>query len=91
MTLGEHNALAPGDVVQLDPAAHVSPHTGIFAACFMLITDVKPWGAIGFISIPGVRGEIPGAAHYRASILEMEYIGKAVWVNSPGNVPDATT
>lgn len=67
-----------GDVVQIDPA--VAERDGFFGGCFMLVTEPKPWGAQGFISIPGERGTLPGRAFYRAKFDEMELIGRAVWV-----------
>lgn len=72
--------LSVGDVVQLDPAAHLQSKLGFFAGCFMIVTEVKPWGAQGYISMPGERGESPGAAYYRAKWAEMHLVGKAEWV-----------
>lgn len=76
-------SLRVGDVVQLDPAAHVAPKTGFFGGCFMLVTEPKPWGAQGFIAMPGARGEVPGAAYYRAKWEEMELVGRATWTLAP--------
>lgn len=33
--------IKPGDVVQIDPS-----HDERFGGCFMLVTDVKSWGAV---------------------------------------------
>lgn len=71
--------LVAGDVVQLDPEKHLEGN-GFFAGCFMLVTEVKSWGAQGFICMPGERGTLPGCAFYRAKWYEMERIGRAVWV-----------
>lgn len=72
--------LSAGDVVQLDPEAHLGEKQGFFAGCFMVVTEVKAWGAQGYICMPGTRGEPPGAAYYRAKWEEMEYVGRAQWV-----------
>lgn len=67
--------LAAGDVVQIDPSAG-----GFFPACFMLVTEVKGWGAQGFVSVPKSRDESPGRAFFRATWEQMELVGKATWV-----------
>lgn len=69
-----------GDVVQLNPEFHFGEKQGFFGGCFMLVTEPKPFGAMGFIAIPGNRGEVPGCAYYRANWDEMEYVGKARFV-----------
>ncbi|MBU4609186.1 hypothetical protein IMZ29_01025 [Achromobacter sp. GG226] len=64
-------SILPGSVVQL------SPTTGnpAFAACFMVITDVMPWGAMGYVRVPG-----GGDAYYRAKHEDMTLIGRAEWM-----------
>lgn len=57
------------DVVQLSPADEM------FSACFMVVTEPKPWGAQGYVRVPG-----GGNAYYQAKTENMELIGKAVWV-----------
>lgn len=71
--------LTVGAVVQLDPAHHLGNANGFFAGCFMLVTEVKTFGAQGFVAMPRTRGEQPGQAYYRARWEEMEYIGQAAW------------
>lgn len=68
-----------GNVVQLDPGQHLGEGKGFFGGCFMVVTEVKAWGAQGYIAMPGNRGEPPGLAYYRAKWAEMELIGVAVW------------
>ena len=63
--------LAVGDVVQL------SPTTGNFAACFMTVTEPKPWGAQGYVRVPG-----GGDAYFRAKHEQMTLIGRAEWMRS---------
>lgn len=74
--------LKAGDVVQINPEAHLASN-GFFAGCFMLVTEPKLWGAQGFIAMPGERGTMPGHAYYRAKWEEMEPVGVAAWVPEP--------
>lgn len=64
--------LEVGDVVQIDPK-----HDTVFGGCFMVVTEPKSWGAQGYCSSPG----LDGLAYYRCKFENMEYIGKAEWVN----------
>lgn len=75
----EGDVLEVGDVVQISPEL---PDC-FFNGCFMLVTEVKGWGAQGFIAMPGARGEKPGAAYFRCKWENMERIGHAVWVPPP--------
>lgn len=70
----EPTSLQIGDVVQIR-----GDHE-LFAGCFMLVTEPKPWGAQGFVSMPTARGELPGRAYFRPKFEDMELIGRAVWV-----------
>lgn len=73
MTRGD---IVIGDVVQLAPG----PDT-FFGGCFMTVTEVKGWGAQGFILIPeGPRGVLPKVAFYRAKWDEMTFIGHSEWI-----------
>jgi len=63
--------LSIGDVVQL------SPETGDFAACFMIVTEPKAWGAQGYVRVPG-----GGDAYFRAKHEHMTKIGRAEWIRS---------
>jgi len=62
--------LKVGDVVQIDPAADTK-----FPGCFMMVTEPKAWGAQGFVQVPA-----GGAAYFRPTWEQMEYIGPACWV-----------
>ncbi|MFU2067686.1 hypothetical protein ACLQ9R_01285 [Bordetella hinzii] len=64
--------LSVGDLVQLDPEEVGNP---AFAACIMVVTEPKSWGAQGYVQAPGA-----GQAYYRAKHEEMELVGKAAWV-----------
>jgi hypothetical protein len=68
--------LERGDVVQLSPEV-ANP---MFACCFMAVTEPKAWGAQGYVQMTGENGQQGGAAYYRATWEEMEYIGRAEWV-----------
>lgn len=64
-----------GDVVQLGPTTS----NPMFAHCFMTITETKPWGAQGFVQVPGQGNEGGGQAYYRAKFEDMEFVGVAFW------------
>lgn len=66
--------LKPGDVVQLDPELRDKR----FAACMMVVTEPKTWGAQGCIVGPA-DGEA-GRFYYRAMFESFEYVGTAAWV-----------
>ncbi len=61
------------DVVQLNPKT-----TGAFAGCFMIISEIKYDGAMGFVQIPGDK-EKRGQAFFRARFEDMELIGTSMW------------
>lgn len=81
----ESCALDPHDVVQLSPEAG----NPMFAGCFMVVTEPKPWGAQGFVQALGENGQPGGQAYYRATWDEMEPIGRAEWIlERPGQQPN---
>lgn len=59
-----------GDVVQIDP-----DHDEVFGGSFMQVTEPKPWGAQGFVKVPG-----GGFAYYRCPHEAFRFIGRAVWI-----------
>jgi hypothetical protein len=65
--------LQVNDVVQIDP-----DHDKNFGACFMVVTDPKPWGAQGYVQVPGTDG----VAFYRCPHDAMALIGKAEWLRT---------
>lgn len=69
--------LEENDIVQLNPETVGNP---MFAACFMVITEVKSWGAQGYVQGLGQDGKPGGQAYYRAKFDEMVKVGKAEWV-----------
>lgn len=69
--------LSVGDLVQLDPEKAGNP---AFAACIMVVTEPKSWGAQGYVQALGIAGQSGGQAYYRAKHEEMELVGKAAWV-----------
>jgi hypothetical protein len=58
----------PGDVVQIDPA-----WDDVFGGCFMIITEVKSFGAQGYIPAPD------GSAYLRVNFENAEKIGRSQW------------
>jgi hypothetical protein len=60
-----------GMVVQIDPASD-----GIFGGCYLTVTEVKVWGVMGYVSVPGKRGMV----YYRSSFSSIRPVGYAVWV-----------
>lgn len=69
-------SLPRGTVVQINPEAH----DGFFRGCLMVVTEPKSFGAMGYIAMPGQRGDMPGLAYYRAEWNEMEFVGLAAWI-----------
>ena len=67
----EKRDLEVGNVVQINPE-----HDERFAACFMVVTEPKSWGAQGYIQVPGKQGQ----AFYRCDFENMEYVGRAEFV-----------
>jgi hypothetical protein len=69
--------LRKGEIVQLNPE-FAAP---MFAGCFMVIEEVRPWGAIGYVQALGENNEPGGQAPYRAAWKEMEItFGRVVFV-----------
>jgi hypothetical protein len=83
MPMKEGDPLAPGDVVQIAPWLIDC----FFPGCFMLVTEVKAWGAQGFIWMPQRRTIPPGQAYFRATWDQMQRIGRATWIPEP--IPEA--
>jgi hypothetical protein len=66
-----------GAVVQLDP---FKTENKAFAGCFMVVTQLFPWGVQGYIQGVGTtQNKAGGQAYYRARSGTFELIGKAVW------------
>jgi len=70
--------LQSGDVVQISPAVTM------FAGCFMVVTEPKSFGAVGYITGVGNREDMPSVYPFRASFAEFELIGRAVFVRYEG-------
>jgi hypothetical protein len=68
-----------GDIVQLDPE---KTENRMFAACLMVVSEVKSWGVQGYVQGLGEKGEPGGQAYYRAAWGTFEWCvdGRAVWV-----------
>ena len=68
--------LTIGQVVQLNPE---TVKNRMFAACMMVVTEPKSWGAQGYVQAFGADGKPGGQAYYRATFEEMELVGFAEW------------
>lgn len=71
--------LKPGNLVQLNPE---TVGNKMFTACFMVVTEPKPFGAQGYVQMTGKDGQPGGQAYYRAPWHEMELVGHAEWTAS---------
>ena len=69
MTEKQFNLLRPGYVVQISPEGD-----GMFAGCFLVVTEVKSWGVQGYVRIPD-----RGNAYYRADRENIEFVGESAW------------
>ena len=68
-----------GDIVQLDPD---KTENRMFAACLMVVSELKPWGVQGYVQALGENGEPGGQAYYRAKhgTFEACHNGRAPWI-----------
>ncbi len=73
----EKTELEVGDVVQISPE-----HDEMFGGCFMIVSEPKAFGAMGYVHSPSVKGD----AYYRCAFANMELIGKAVFVRADEHV-----
>ena len=76
------DSLRIGHLVQLNPE---TVKNKMFTACIMVITEVKPWGAQGYVQALGESGQPGGQAYYRARWDEMELVGIAEWIRGQGS------
>ena len=70
--------LVPGQLMQLNPK---TVKNKMFAACIMVVTEPKSFGAQGYVQGLGENGEPGGQAYYRATWEEMDLVGSVKWVN----------
>lgn len=71
--------LEVGDIVQLDPQ---NCRNKAFCGCLMTVTEVKEWGAQGYVQALGTSFSEPGGqAYYRAKWEEMSpRLGQTWWI-----------
>ena len=74
----KQQCLAKGQLVQLNPE---TVKNKMFAACIMVVTEPKSFGAQGYVQGLGENGDPGGQAYYRATWEEMEIVGVAEWVS----------
>ena len=60
----------PGNLVQINPHADST-----FGGSFMVVQEVRSWGATGYITLPG-----KGIAPYRVEYKDAELVGIALWI-----------
>lgn len=64
--------LKVGEIVQLNPDEVGNKS---FAGALMVVTELKSFGAMGYVQSLGSRTEAGGQAYYRANWHEMEKTG----------------
>lgn len=66
--------LDEGDVVQFNPE---TVGNKAFAGCLAFVHELKSFGAIVGVVIPGPRDVPAAVAYYRATFDELEFVGHA--------------
>lgn len=61
-----------GDIIQIIPKDNDTP----FGACLLIVSEVKSWGVICYLVMPGRHGIAP----YRAEPGEFVIVGKAQYM-----------
>ena len=74
----KQQGLTKGQLVQLNPE---TVKNKMFAACIMVVTEPKSFGAQGYVQGLGENGDPGGQAYYRATWEEMEIVGVSEWVS----------
>lgn len=68
----------PGDIVQINPECKTNQ---MFAACLLVVTELKSWGVMGYVQALGEDMRPGGQAYIRLKFEEIEPTGgRAVWV-----------
>ena len=67
--------LEVGEIVQLSPE---TCRNKMFGGCLMVVSELKAWGAQGYVQALGTDEARGGQAYYRAQWLEMERTGGTV-------------
>lgn len=68
--------LQKGYICQISPDFEVRP----FAGCFLVVTDPRPWGAIGYVQSLGQDNEPGGQAYVRVKLEDLVLVGAAEWI-----------
>ena len=74
----KQQGLTKGQLVQLNPE---TVKNKMFAACIMVVTEPKSFGAQGYVQGLGENGDPGWQSYYRATWEEMEIVGVAEWVS----------
>lgn len=68
----------PGDIFQINP--NFSGNRA-FAGCFLVATEIKAWGVMGYVQALGEsRAERGGQAFIRIEWENIEPVGRAAWM-----------
>lgn len=67
--MDKNTNIKPGMVVQLSSCDEPK-----FKDCCMTVTEVRNWGVIGYITVPGRYVEESDQVYYRATWEEMEIV-----------------
>jgi len=68
-------------IVQLDPE---KTDNKAFAGCFLIVTERRPWGVVGYIQGVGDRNGRGGVFWYRAARGTYKLCGHAEWTIGEG-------
>lgn len=70
----------PGDIVQIDPQSQLGDKDGFFAACYVIVEEVKGFGIQGYVLVPSKRGQNPDRVYGRFNWEDFEFVGHSEWV-----------
>ena len=69
------------DIIQISPT-----HDERFGAALMVVTEVKPWGVVGYVQIPA-RGQayyrLPFESTKEGCSVTGQKVGRAFWLLAP--------
>ncbi len=51
-----------------------------FHGCLMTVTEVKPWGYIGYFTCPTEKDEAPGLVYFRVDKEDCVVVGESAFV-----------
>lgn len=75
----EKRELKRGDIVQVNPESQLGEKNGFFAACLVVVDEIKGFGIQGFVMVPDTRGALPKRAFCRFNWADIELVGHCEW------------